>query len=373
MHASSLDVLFLEPWWGGSHRAFVETWSQRSRHRFDSIGLSPHHWKWRQEASAWELARRVRDRPAPDVLACSDFVDLPRLLGFLPPAWRAAPTLCYFHENQLTYPGAKDARDLTHGFSNVLSAVRADACAFNSEFHRAEFRDAADAFLARLPRPNPRAELATALDGAPVVAPLPEIEAGPLGLGGDGPLRIAFPHRLEPDKDPTAFFEAARAASARGAEIELVLVGGHPGSARDDIRAALVTVDSLMATAGFVESRAEYLELLGTCDVVASTAHHEFFGVAFAEALAAGCAPLALDRANYPALVAPYAGPGGIAADVPEFVERLVRLADDPRAARHAMARTAARASVLEHDAARGVPRLDAIAEDLVRPSPPSP
>ena len=41
-----------------------------------------------------------------------------------------------------------------------------------------------------------------------------------------------------------------------------------------------------------MRDRGEYLELIGTCDVVASTARHEFFGIAVAEAMAAGCAPL---------------------------------------------------------------------------------
>ena len=41
----SLHVAFLEPWYGGSHRAFLDAWARRSRHRVTVHGLAPRHWK----------------------------------------------------------------------------------------------------------------------------------------------------------------------------------------------------------------------------------------------------------------------------------------------------------------------------------------
>ncbi|MEM9380030.1 MAG: DUF3524 domain-containing protein [Planctomycetota bacterium] len=375
---SRSNVVLFEPWYGGSHRAFADAWARRSRNRVGVIGLAPRHWKWRQEASAWELAARVEDLEVPDVVGCSDYVDLPRLMGFLPEAWRALPTLCYFHENQLTYPrpgGGTAERDLTHAFSNVLTAVRADAVVFNSEFHRAEFADAADAWLRTLPRPNPRAELARALERATVVPPLPELEAVPLGPGApDGaPLRVAFPHRLEDDKDPLAFLSAVRRALDAGARLELALFGGTPEAAAPEVRAALEGLGDVVGRSGFVDAREEYLVGLGRCDVVASTAHHEFFGVAFAEAMAAGCAPLALDRANYRSLVGPTGAAvdgAGIAADAEDLVQRLVGLAASPQGARAAAPRAAARDAALRFDAGGAVESLDGVVEALPEPGP---
>ena len=51
---------------------------------------------------------------------------------------------------------------------------------------------------------------------------------------------------------------------------------------------------------GFLADRAEYQAALSASDVAVSTAHHEFFGIAMVEAVAAGCFPLTPRRLAYP-------------------------------------------------------------------------
>ncbi len=365
-------VLFLEPWLGGSHRVLTDAWTSRSRHRVEVRGLAPRHWRWRQEASGWELARLVAEESPPDVLVVSDFVDLPRLLGFLPAAWAGVPTIAYFHENQLTYRSG-DARpavpeDAHAAFANVLTAVRADRVVINSIFHRDDLAAAGDRFLRTLPRPSPRTEFAAAMKAAHVVAPAPDLQAVPLGPGGQAgePLRVLFPHRLEEDKDPAAFARAVRAADRRGARVEVVLTGGEPERARGEALDALALLEPYLVSAG-MRAREEYLEVIGTCDVVASTARHEFFGIAVAEAMAAGCAPLLPDRLNYPALVedlpaaerarALHSGEGRLA-------DELARRAGAPHPDRDPARRTERRSAVMHLDAARCVEALDRIVDE---------
>lgn len=53
---------------------------------------------------------------------------------------------------------------------------------------------------------------------------------------------------------------------------------------------------------GEIESRNEYLAHLGKADIVLSTAHHEFLGLAVLEAVCCGCLPVCPKKLSYPEL-----------------------------------------------------------------------
>ncbi|MCB9915239.1 MAG: DUF3524 domain-containing protein [Planctomycetes bacterium] len=327
-----LRLLALEPWLGGSHQAFLEGWRARSVHDLEILGLPARHWKWRMRGAAWELARACADLAPPDVLVATDYLDLPSFRGLAPPAWRAVPTLVYFHENQLTFPSrpgeAPRERDHHYGFTNVLTCLAADTLVFNSRFHLDDFGAAALALVRALPTPNPAAELERALARAHVIGPGVDLDAIPLGPGGPGrALRVVFNHRWEHDKDPLAFLRAVRAAAERGAALELVLLGQRFAELPEGCAEALEAVRHLVVHDGYAESREAYAALLGTCDVVVSTARHEFYGISVLEALAAGATPLLPDRLSYPELLA---GAEPCWRDDEELVSRFVELANEP-------------------------------------------
>lgn len=373
MVADSLRVLAVEPWLGGSHAAFLGAWRRRSRLCVDVRGLAPRHWRWRMRGGTWQLARELEREPPPDALLVSDFVDLPGLVGLLPPAWSAVPSVAYFHENQLAYPGREreepDARDLHPAFTNVLTCLRADRLVFNSRFHREAFRAAADAWLARLPRPAPRAELARALERAEVVPPGVELDRLPLGPGAPAgsPLRVAFNHRWEHDKDPLAFLRAARAVP----DLELVLLGETFERLPEGAPELLEALAPRTLHRGWVADRAEYARRLGACDVALSTARQEFYGIAAVEGLAVGCHPLLPRRLAYPELLPGALHGTHLHGDGDDLVRRLTALARAPEALRDPARRAAHRALAAEgHDAAATAAALDRICEDAVR-SPP--
>ena len=58
-----------------------------------------------------------------------------------------------------------------------------------------------------------------------------------------------------------------------------------------------------IASWGFQESRSDYWRALAGADIFVSTADHEFFGIAAAEAIAAGLYPILPDRLAYPELI----------------------------------------------------------------------
>ena len=370
--STPLQVLALEPWHGGSHQAFLRAWRDRSAHDLHVRGLEARHWKWRMRSAAWELALGLEGTPTPDVLFASDYLDLATFRGLAPSAWRELPTLVYFHENQLTYPSAPEAetteRDHHYGFTNVLTCLAADALAFNTRFHLEDFRSAALDLLSRLPRPNPARELEQKLDAARVISPGVELSSLPLGPGAPaGPLRVVFNHRWEHDKDPVAFLRAARAAVEAGARLELVLLGEQHGELPAGCAEELVALGDVVLHRGYAPTRAEYARLLGSCDVVVSTARHEFFGISVAEALAAGATPLLPNRLSYPELLGAAGSSETLYADEEQLAARLAQLAAAPAACRDEASRARWRAVAESWSAEVVAEELDELCGELAR------
>jgi len=322
-------------------------------------------------AGAWELARRIKDVQPPEALFVSDYVDLPSLYGFLPRAWADVPALLYFHENQLTYPGqeGEEEPDFHLGFTNILSCLRAEAVVFNSGWHRDNFRDAALELLAKLPKPNPRSALLERLDDAAVVSPGVDTDAialGP-GPGSEGPLRVAFNHRWEHDKDPRAFLSACAETVRNESALELVLLGERFAATPPGLEPLLTELAPHIVHEGYAPDRATYATLLGSCDVVASTALHEFFGMAVAEGLAAGCTPLVPDRLSYPEVLGEELSPHLYAEG--ELTTRLAEHAKDPAKLRGDAHRALMRAGASCWDIHATRDRLDDLMEALQSPA----
>ena len=81
-----MNVLAIEPYFGGSHRAFLDGVMMASRHRWTPATLPARHWKWRMRSAPAALNQSVseilnREPVRPDVIVCSDMLDLPTWLG----------------------------------------------------------------------------------------------------------------------------------------------------------------------------------------------------------------------------------------------------------------------------------------------------
>ncbi|MCH7995503.1 MAG: DUF3524 domain-containing protein, partial [Planctomycetes bacterium] len=153
-----LNVAVLEPYYGGSHAAFVDTLVGHSRHRTCLATMPARKWKWRMRGAAIWFAREDNEWLAGsngrgvDLILCNDMLSVSDLRALLPAAMRNVPIVCYFHENQLTYPLPCEAdRDYQYGMTNITSCLAADAVWFNSAFHLDEFLDAAAKLLRKMP------------------------------------------------------------------------------------------------------------------------------------------------------------------------------------------------------------------------------
>ena len=156
----ALRVLALEPYFGLSHRVFLEGYRKYSRHAVEVWSLPPRKWKWRMRSAAMHFAALAREAPPenrPDVLLANDFLNLSDWRALAPEPFRNAPCVLYFHENQITYPlSSKAPRDFHYGWINLSSALGAERVLFNSSYHLEEFLGEVDRVLNRMPDHVPR-------------------------------------------------------------------------------------------------------------------------------------------------------------------------------------------------------------------------
>lgn len=265
--------------------------------------LPPRHFKWRMRQASIGLAdeaTRHFERGATfDVIWTTSMLDAAELRGLLPAAYRSLPLVVYFHENQLVYPVRKeDERDQHFSLINWASALCADAVWFNSSFNRDSMISGLRRLLKKMPDEN-------SLDSLQRIEERSEIQ--PLGVipihrgsKSKGPLHLAWVGRWEHDKRPDRLLSLLESLDARGLEFRVTVLGQSFRSIPSEFHRLCERFPHQLEHIGYVPDRHEYERLLSQCDVVVSTADHEFFGVALLEAVFAGAVPLVPRRLVYP-------------------------------------------------------------------------
>lgn len=296
-------ILLLEPYWGGSHRAFIEGWGECSRHDWTLLTLPPYKWKWRMRHSALTLAGQARELYHAgerwDVIFASDMLALAEFCG-LAPELATLPRIIYFHENQLMYPSRHSGeRDLHFGYTNFLSALAADEVWFNTAWHMEGFLHALEKLLRRMPDYSHIEKLAVLADKSRVMPqgiqpPPPRPPRTP------GPLRIVWAARWEHDKNPGDLYGALGLLRERGVPFEVSIIGETFDKRPEVFTLLEQDFGAQIRRWGYQESRDEYYAALLEADYFVSTAEHEFFGVSLMEAASCGTVPLAPERLAYP-------------------------------------------------------------------------
>lgn len=305
-----MDVLLLEPFWGGSHREAAQGWLRHTRHRVCVETLPPRFWKWRMRGAALEFARRLHDRalPRPHVLFVTSLVDLAHLKAAVP---NPPPALLYFHENQAAYPERPGEvpveRDLQFAFTNLASVAAADRVAFNSAYQRQAFLEGMRQLLDRMPDARPYWVLDKAERVSEVLHLGIEVDRLPPRVPtqpGEAPL-VLWNHRWEHDKAPEVFFRVLEALAAEGVGFRVAVAGESFRRVPPVFRAAREALADRVVHWGYVAEREMYYHLLARADVVVSTARQENFGLSLLEAACAGAHPLAPAALSYPEVLPP--------------------------------------------------------------------
>ena len=299
-----IKVLALEPFYGGSHRAFLDQWSEHSGLDFMILGLPDKFWRWRTRHSSIYFAQKLHELPADkldfDLIFCSSMLNLPEFKGLAPRKLRNLPTVVYFHENQLEYP-IHDAkrRDQNTILVNFKSALASDQVWFNSAYNRDTFLDNLPDFFSRMPDEHPLFGI-DEIRKKSIIIP-PGIEAPRLqNINNNYPHHILWAARWEDDKNPKDFFRALRFLRKNKVDFKLSVIGEKTTRVPRTFSNARKEFADNIINWGYAESREKYYEILADSDIIVSTAIHEFFGLSVVEAIAAGAFPLLPERLAYP-------------------------------------------------------------------------
>jgi len=302
-----MNILALEPYYGGSHRAFLDGLLRASGHTWTLLTLPAHKWKWRMRHSAITFASQAAELTEKnrswDLLFCSDMLNLAEFAALAPAEVAGLPKVIYFHENQLTYPvRVEDERDYQFAMTNLTGALAADAVWFNSQFHLDSFLDALARFLKSMPDHQPLEAIEKIRVKSSVYPPgIADFPAR--GAQKPGPLRILWAARWEHDKNPEDFFEALEILKAKNVPFRLSVIGQSFRDRPEIFEQAHRSFQHLIDYWGYQQSRDDYERALCEADVVVSTANHEFFGISVVEAVAAGAYPLVPNRLSYPEIL----------------------------------------------------------------------
>ncbi|NJN67433.1 MAG: DUF3524 domain-containing protein [Chloroflexaceae bacterium] len=367
-----MNILYLDPYHGGSHAATAEGYAAYSRHAITLLTLpTTGGWRWRMRGAAVTFARMVRERaalmPTPDLVFTTDMLDLAVFRSLtrdsLPPH---LPMVVYFFENQLTYPLPPERpRDLSFAWTNYTTALTANRVLFNSDFHRRWFTEALPGLLGRYHDYQERETIA--IIGAksqvlPTGIDLQRLDLPqPLPPPGTHPPVILWSSRWDYDKQPQVFFEALEALEARGADFRLIVAGEAVDPHTPEFVAARQRWSPRLIHWGYPADTATYRRLLHQADIIVSTAIQETLGIGLLEALYCGCIPVLPHRLVYPELLPDRFHANCLYTTFADLVERLS----------HAVQQCAGlkrhdwRALAAPYDWARMAPRYDSVVEEV--------
>jgi hypothetical protein len=156
-----LDILAIEPFYGGGRRHMLDTLTRCSRHRWNVLKLPARRIERRLSAAAQWFAEILQRHSvgSVDVLFTSEAINLAEFYRLVPNLARK-PSIVYFHENEL--PDPRHASGSAVELVNLITGAAAEEVWFNSLYHLKTFLGKATALVNRY----------TELSGS---SPLPEL------------------------------------------------------------------------------------------------------------------------------------------------------------------------------------------------------
>ncbi len=303
-----MNILAVEPFYSGSHKAFLQGLEAHSSHNIIPIKLDYKGWKWRMHGDSVTLADFVHKIPDRiDLLLTSSMTNLPAFIALTNPRFANTPTIMYMHDNQFTRPIPEgETRDITYCYINFLSMLSADRLLFSSQFHLDDLMQALPRFLNNFPDSRHHHTIQQIHDKSVVMHPglaLRHFDAQPDTRQDNKNPVIVWNQRWQFDRNPAMFFRVLNRLNDIDLTFDLILAGDTQHEKPEEFEKAWQRYGQHITHFGYVDDRENYSRLLHSGDIVVSTASYEFFCVAIMEAIYCGCHPLVPNTLHYPELI----------------------------------------------------------------------
>lgn len=324
-----MRILLLSAYNAASHQYWIDgLLEQFPEYQWTVLTLPDRHFSWRLRGNSltWAMGeqRKLLEQPW-DLLIATSMVDLSSLRGMVP-ALTQVPTLVYFHENQFAYPRSQYQ---THSpvepqLQSIYTALCAERLLFNTEYNRQTFIRGAKQLLKKLPDQVPggiveRLENTSEVLPVPLASDLPEASS----KHRESPLLITWAARWEYDKGPARLLQILQQLEQQDLNYQLCLLGQAFRKKPKEFDQIEAQFKHRLVQFGYAKSRQVYLQWLQQSDVILSTSHHEFQGIAVLEAAACGATPVLPNEQSYPCLFESE----HLYSSETEAVQRIVQLA----------------------------------------------
>ncbi len=339
MQLHKLNILYVEPFYSGSHKRWIDAYKKYSKHNIDILSLPGRKWKWRMHGGAISLAEEFNLLNKKfDLIICSDMLNLPVFKSLCKNNLKNEKVVMYFHENQLSYPWSpKDQdtklnRDLSYYYINYTSSLLSDYNFFNSQYHIDSYINGLKKYLKKMPDFQ-NYETIDVIHKKSEVLPI-GCELNQINnfktRNKNSPI-ILWNHRWEYDKNPESFFNTLFDLDKKGIEFSLVVLGESYEEYPEIFDIAKVKLKNKILYFGYCKSNDEYKKWLKKCDILPVTSIQDFFGISIVEAVAYGNYPILPNRLSYPEIFNINKRPELFYNNLKELKEKLISVIKDNR------------------------------------------
>ena len=303
-----MKLLYIEPFYDGSHKQWIDSYKNYSSHSIDIISLKGSKWKWRMHGGAITLAHEYNClKKEYDLILCSDFLNLPVFLSVCRNKIKETPVIMYFHENQASYPWSPHdqdvqlERDFHYYYINQTSSLVSDWNLFNSQYHLDSYLDGLKKYLMKMPDNRNLKTLKQIKNKSSVLhlgCDLKKYLKGKVISVNEKPL-ILWNHRWEFDKNPELFFRVLIKLKDAGVDFSLAVLGESFNDYPEVFNEIKEKLSDEILHIGYCKSYDDYKRWLWQSDILPVTSMQDFFGVSIMEAVYCNTYPLIPDRLSY--------------------------------------------------------------------------